>query len=566
MTIKYRIISCLAVMFLLFIGLEARLWNIQVKMHSSMKETATRQFEHKLYLDPDRGVIFDRNRAELAQDVNADSIFAIPGIISNLKNTSSRLAPILCMSEAALIEKLKHHSSFVWLKRKVADSTAKRIRGLNLEGICLVQEKKRFYPENELGCQVIGCVGIDNEGLAGIEKNFNKYLFSGRQKEVKLTDALGRDVITTEVASKAERKYSNIVLTIDKYIQHVAEVELKKAYIENKAFKATIIVQDPATGEILALANFPNFNGNELLNNFCYINNPAITEVYEPGSTFKIVAACAALEERIVMPSDKFFCENGIYNINGYPIRDHEKEGWLNFEEVIMKSSNIGMAKIGEKLGKNCVYEYARKFGFGNYTGINMTGESNGILKRPSEWSGISLGRISFGQEIGATALQVIASFSCLANNGRLMQPQIVRYIEDSEGKKTKEFRPVPIRQVISEHTVDVMTRMLVKVVEEGTGAAAAVKGYKVAGKTGTGQKYCSKSGGYSSTRYTASFAGYIPAFKPRVAILVIIDEPAGVYYGGTAAAPVFSRVAEKIMDYYSIPCDNFEMAKANEN
>ncbi len=562
MNIKYRIIICLVVTVVMFAGLEVRLWNIQVVRHSPINKTAIKQFEHKIFLNPDRGKIYDRNGEQLALDINVDSVFAVPSEISSPSRTSRKLAGILGLNESSLAGKLRKRSSFAWVKRKVGPSLSMKVKKLGLEGIYLLQEKKRFYPENDLACHIIGCVGIDSQGLSGIEKNYEKFLKTASRRAVRVTDAFGRNVITTNEVIKRNKECCDVVLTIDKYIQHVAEVELKKAYINSKASRATIVVQDPATGEILALANYPGFNGNKPLKYASrFMNNPAITNVYEPGSTFKIIAAAAVLEKNMVSPKDRFYCENGLWVIGNYPIRDHEKEGWLNFNQIIMKSSNIGMAKIGEKLGRIGLYEYTRKFGFGNYTGIDLPGESCGILRKTDKWSSISLGRISFGQEIGVTAIQLVSAFSSIANKGRLMQPRIVRHVLDSDGNNAREFEPITIRRVVSHRTVNLLTKMLVGVVEEGTGVRAGVDGYRVAGKTGTAQKYDKKSGAYCSMKYTASFAGFIPAYKPRVTILVIVDEPEGVYYGGTVAAPVFSRVAQKIMEYYSIPWDEYKLA-----
>ncbi len=562
MTIKYRIIVCLAVTGIIYTGLEVRLWNIQVVRHSPLKKTAIKQFKQNIYLNPDRGKIYDRNGDELALDINVDSVFAVPSELSNCKRTSRKLAGILGMNELSLERGLRKRSNFVWLKRKVSPEVSRKIRKLNLDGIYFLQEKKRFYPENDLACQVIGCVGVDSQGLSGVEKSYEEYLRKGSKRVVRITDAFGRDVVTTNIVSKPRRECLDVVITIDKYIQHVAEVELKRAFISSNARMATIVVQDPATGEILALANYPGFNGNRPLKYASrYMNNPAITNVYEPGSTFKVVAAAAVLDKNLVKPKDRFYCENGEWTLGNYPIRDHEEEGWLNFGQIIMKSSNIGMAKIGEKLGKIGLYEYSRRFGFGNYTGINLPGESGGILRRPDKWSSISLGRISFGQEIGVTAIQLVSAFSCIANRGRLMQPRIVKCLLDADGNNAGENKTVFIRQVVSHRTVNLLTKMLVRVVDKGTGVGAKVEGYRVAGKTGTAQKYDRQSGGYCDKRFTASFAGFLPAYNPRVTILVIIDEPEGVYYGGAIAAPVFSKVAQKIMEYYSIPWDEYKLA-----
>ena len=567
MNIRHRIIIVSLCIALIFAVLEIRLWNIQVFNHTPLKKTALKQFNHSIVINPDRGIIYDRNGQELAVDVNADSVFAVPAEIDNIGRTSALLASVLQLDETEVYRKIKGNSKFTWIKRKIAPHESEKLREVNLEGIYFLKEKKRLYPENELACHVLGCVGIDNQGLSGVERSFDDYLRTGYTKEVKIIDAFGRDIITNEEMSAQKTKNRNVILTIDKYIQHVAELELAKAFHKTGATRATIIVQEPKTGDILAMANLPGFDGNGDIGAVKdRINNPALTDVFEPGSTFKIVTAAAVLEKNLVKPTDRYFCENGVWDYAGYPIRDHEKEGWLNFEQVIMKSSNIGIAKIAGKLGEMGLYEYSRRFGFGNYTGIDLPGESMGIISKPSEWSGISMGRISFGQEVGVTAMQLVGAFSCIANKGMMVQPNIVKCISDPDGNIIKKTGPVVIRRVVSERTVELLTKMLIGAVNEGTGVEAQVKGYTVAGKTGTAQKYDKTLKKYCTKRFTASFAGFLPAYDPRVTILVILDEPDDLYYGGMVAAPVFSKVAQKIMEYYSIPAGDLKLAKSNNN
>jgi len=542
-------------MILTLIVLEIRLYYIQVISHPRYKKIADKQFISVRQSELRRGIIYDRNGNELAIESEANSVYAIPSSIANPGKTARKLALLLDLSEKEILKKLQTRNSFVWLRRKIDIETADKIKNLHIKGIKLISEGKRFYPENELASQVIGLAGLDNQGLSGIESSFDKFLTGKAEKTFRRKDGFGREVIAAGNDYGVEADGCNVVTTIDKVIQYIAEVELNRACEETKAKLGIIIVQDCQTGEILALANLPSFNGNSPSpEKYKYLDIPAVSNIFEPGSTFKAIVAAALLEENLVRLKDLFYCENGFYLSNGLPIRDHEADGWLTFVQVLEKSSNIGIAKAGQLLKKDTLYQYARDFGFGNYTGIRLPGETPGILKNPKDWSEISLSRLSFGQGIGVTAIQLVSAFSCLANRGVLMEPMVVKKIIDSRGEVIKEFNPYQVRRVISYKTAQTLTETLCQTVENGTGKEAKTVGYRVAGKTGTAQKFDPATAKYSETNYIASFAGYLPADRPRVTILVMIDEPQGFYWGGSVAAPVFSRVGLRVMQYLGVP------------
>jgi len=552
---KARMVGSILVVIFTLIVLEIRLYYIQIVSHHRYKRMADKQSISVIQAEFKRGTIYDRNGKELAIESEASSVYAIPVSISNREKTAKKLAPPLDMSEKAIRKKMETSNPFIWLRRKIDTETAEKIKSLQLKGIEFISEGKRFYPENELASQVIGLAGLDNQGLSGIENYFDTILRGKTEKAIRRKDGFGREVIAAGTSYASEGTGYGVVTTIDGVIQYIAEAELRKAYNETKAKLATIIVQDSQTGEVLALANFPSFNGNDSSREkYKYLKIPSISSIFEPGSTFKPIVAAALLEENLVTLEDLFYCENGVYLFNGFPVRDHEGEGWLTFVQVLEKSSNIGMVKAGQLLEKNKMYQYARDFGFGNYTGIRLPGETPGILKNPKDWSEISLSRLSFGQGVGVTAVQLISAFSCLANGGVLMEPMIAKRIIDSRGKVVTEFRPCPVRRVISCKTAQTLTDILCRIVENGTGKEAKIAGYKVAGKTGTAEKFDPTTGKYSKTNYIASFVGYLPADRPRVTILVMLDEPQGFYWGGSVAAPVFARVALRIMHHLGVP------------
>lgn len=546
---KLRVFLILLTFTAGFIYLIQQLYQIQVVDGETLREKAEEQHQVSFRLPPRRGIIYDRNHKELAINITVDSIYAHPSRVKSVEEVGEKLSPILGISPAIIRERLKSDRPFVWLARKVERGRGAKVRQLNLDGLDYVEETKRFYPKGKLASHLLGFVGLDGEGLEGLELYYERYLRGtpgwGRTER----DARGRKILPFRDQYSSPRHGLHLILTIDEVIQHIAERELERVFRESRAKGAIIVIMEPETGKILALANQPTFRPNSFYNyRSAWRRNRAVTDGFEPGSTFKVITAAAGLEEGLFRLEDRIFCEWGSYRLPGRTIRDVHPQGWLTFKEVIEKSSNIGTVKIAQALEKEKLYSYISSFGFGDRTGINLPGEGEGLVQPPRSWSKFSLPSISFGQELMVTAIQLVSAVSAIANGGVLMQPGIVDSILNEEGKVVRRFAPRPRRRVISAGTAEKLTKALVGVVEEGTGRAAGLKGYRVAGKTGTAQK--AGVGGYLPGKYVASFAGYLPALEPRVSILVVIDEPQGVYYGGVVAAPVFHRVAEQVMAY----------------
>ncbi|MCD5390617.1 serine hydrolase [candidate division NPL-UPA2 bacterium] len=547
---KFRTFLVLLVLSACLIYLLQRLYQIQLVMGEALGQKARAQHQRNFQLSPRRGNIYDRNGKKLALTVSVDSICAWPERAKSITDKEiDKLSSILRISPSTLREKLHSRRPFVFLARKVDRGLGAQIRRLNLPGIDYLEEVKRFYPKGSLGAHLLGFVGVDGTGLEGLELYYDRYLRGTpgwRQVE---KDARGREILPFRDDYTPPMDGYHLVLTIDKVIQHIAERELERTFQEREAKGGTLVVMDPKTGEILALANRPTFNPNSFKDYPAnYRRNRAITDIFEPGSTFKVITAAAALEERLFQLEDKIFCEEGSYRLNGHSIRDVRPHGWLSFKEVIEVSSNIGTVKIGQALGKERLYEYIRSFGFGAKTGIDFPGEVRGLIRTPQRWSKLSLGAIPFGQEIAVTAVQLATALSAIANGGLLMRPRVVDAILDQEGEVVRKFESQVVRRVISSQTAKQLTEILVGVVENGTGRTARLEGYAVAGKTGTAQK--AERGGYSDTKFISSFMGYLPAEDPEVVIVVIIDEPQGDFFGATVAGPTFRRVAEGVMSY----------------
>ncbi len=546
---KFRTFLILLTLTAGFIYLLQRLYQIQLVEGKTLREKAEKQYRISFPLSPRRGIIYDRDRKELAVSIPVDSIYVHPAKVKSVEETVRRLVPLLGISPAIIRERLKSDKNFVWLDRKAKKGLGAKVKQLNISGLNYVGETKRFYPNGELAANILGFVGMDGEGLGGLEFYYNRYLRGAPGWIRTDKDARGREIITFRDEYSPPIEGLNLVLTIDEVIQHIAEQELEKVFQESKAKGAIIIIMNPGTGGILALADRPTFDPNSFQDYpAARHRDRAVTDGFEPGSTFKIVTAAAALQEGLFHLQDKIFCENGSYRLAGRTIRDAEPEGWLTFKDVVVFSSNIGAVKIAAKLGKEKLYRYIRSFGFGARTGVDLPGEVQGLVRPPRSWSKLSMGSIPYGQEIMATAIQLIAAVSAVANGGVLMQPRIVDSIINKDGEVVKRFVPRPVRRVVSRATADKLTDILVGVVDNGTGKKARLKEYRVAGKTGTAQ--VAGRGGYLRGKFVASFVGYLPADKPRIAIFVAVDEPQGNYYGGTVAAPVFRRVAERVMTY----------------
>ncbi len=546
--------------FLVLLGLSAcliyllqHLYQIQLVMGEALGQKARAQHQMDFQISPRRGNIYDRNGKELAITVSVDSICAWPERTKSITDKEvDKLSSILGISPSTLREKLHSRKSFVYLARKVDKGMGEEIRRLNLPGIDHLEEVKRFYPKGSLGAHLLGFVGVDGTGLEGLELYYDRYLRGTPGWCQVEKDARGREILPFRDDYAPPTDGCHLILTIDEVIQHIAERELERTFQEREAKGGALVVMDPKTGQILALANRPTFNPNSFKD--CPANcrrNRAITDTFEPGSTFKVITAAAALEERLFQLKDKIFCEEGSYRLSSHSIRDVHPHGWLSFKEAVEVSSNIGAVKIGQALGKERLYGYIRSFGLGAKTGIDLPGEVRGLIRPPQRWSKLSLGAIPFGQEITVTAVQLATALSAIANGGILMCPRAVDAILDQEGEVVRKFEPQAVKRVISSRTAKQLTEILIGVVENGTGKIARLKGYRVAGKTGTAQK--AERGGYSHTKFVSSFMGYLPAEDPEVVILVIIDEPRGHHYGSTVAGPAFRRVAEEVMSYLAI-------------
>lgn len=548
-----RRLLLVAVVATLWLGVAlVRLGYLQLYRYGDYLARAQRQQQRIVEVSPRRGVLYDRNLRELAMSVQVDSCFAVPSEISDPAMVARLLSGVLGAEPEEIETKLKTSRSFVWLARKLPPEQMERIQALNLRGIYFQKENQRFYPKRELAAHVLGYVDIDERGLGGIEYALDRQIRGRPGRLLILADARRRWYDRSETESSAG---AGVVLTIDEKLQYIAEKELARAVKETGAKAGTILIQDPNSGEVLALANWPSFNPNAPGGSPAeYRMNRAVAALYEPGSTFKIVTVAAALEEGLTRPEEVIDCQMGAIYIAGHRIRDHKPFGLLNVTQIVAKSSDVGTIKLGLRLGAPKFDEYIRSFGFGQLTGIELPGESRGLLRRTENWTPVSVGSISMGQEIGVTQVQLASAFSAIANGGLLYPARIVRELR-KDGMEQPVEKPLP-RRVISPVTAATMRRMFEAVILEGTGNLAQLEGYTAAGKTGTAQKIDPATGRYSLTEYIASFAGFAPLNNPAVTVLVSLDSPRGQYHGGDVAAPIFKRVTEQALAYLDVPHD----------
>jgi len=548
-----RIRKVLYALIIAFGLLCVRLVFVQMGAAKPLSDIASSQYRLSVSLLPKRGVIYDRNLKELAISINLSSIFAEPFKVKDKGPASEKLAGVLGISRDEIYKKLSQERGFVWLARKVSQDTARKVRSLDIKGIDFIKEPQRVYPNGVLASHILGFTDMDSNGIEGLELRFDKYLKGVVGYRYAIRDAKQREVPGYEYKEILPIDGDSMVLTIDSMIQSFAENELEDGFKKYHAKGACIIVMDPYTGDILALSNRPNFDPNNANSSIPdFRRNRAVCDFFEPGSSFKIVAASSLLEEKAVKPGDKFFCENGEYKWCGHTYHDHKPHGWLEFRDVIKFSSNIGTMKAAQRLGKDRLYKYIKKFGFGSKTGIDLPGEVNGIATHPSTWSKLSLCSISMGQEVTVTAIQLACAISALANGGNLVKPRIVERIQDRTGHAIQKFESKKPQRVISEETAKEMRDILRSVVDSGTAQLAEAKGYFPAGKTGTAQKV-EPNGTYSHRKFTASFIGFVPYDDPKFVIVVIMDEPRPIYYGGVVCAPVFKKVATQLMSYSKI-------------
>ena len=563
-----RRIEAVFLSFLIFLILcIARLFFIQFCRSNYLADIAKKQHNLFVELEPLRGAIYDINLKPQAINLSVDSLYASPNEIKDKDKEAiiRQLPPILNVDQAYLRDRLYRKKSFIWLARKITPEQSQAIRRLNIKGLGFLKESKRSYPNSYLSSHVIGFAGLDNTGLEGIEIYYDKYLKGEAGWALFLRDARQKKLDLWEKMVLPKDGYG-LVLTIDEVIQYIAERELDKAFKTYHAKGASIIVTNPHTGAILALANRPTFDLNNYTNaSKDQIRDRAICDLFEPGSVFKIVTASAALEEKKVNEEDKFFCENGSYRVATHTLHDHRPHGWLTFREVIEQSSNIGTTKVAQSLGGILLYRYIKLFGFGSKLGIDLPGETPGMTKEPRLWSKISIAAIPIGQEVGVTALQLVTAISVIANGGQLMKPYIVQEVRDKQGEIIKRFSPTLIRKVLSVDTTSRIKKILTGVIEKGTGKLAMLQGFSAAGKTGTAQKL-EPNGTYSHNKFVASFIGFAPAEDPLVAIVVIVDEPHPYYFGGVVAAPVFKNVASDVIRYLKANQPPNEVIALNEN
>lgn len=535
-----------------------RLVSLQVLQAAELTARADRQHQKSVTLEGARGTVTDRHGKVLAMNVEVPSIFGVPTSLDSPANAAKSLSPVLHIRREEIEKKLRQDKHFVWLARKVEPEQGRRLEQLSIDGIGMVMEGRRFYPKGPLLAHVLGFVGMDGMGLEGLERRYESQLHGEKRLTILQRDALGRTVFPKDLREQVPATGQALTLTIDEVIQYIAEKELEEAVDHARAKSGTIIVMEPRTGAILAMAVSPRFDPNAVASLTAdRWRNRALTDTYEPGSTMKVVVAAAALEERVMMPGSMLFGENGRMTIANTTIHDHEKLGWMTFAQMIQKSSNIGAAKTGMLVGDQRLYRYLQAFGFGQRTDIDLPGEVSGLLKSPREWGRRSLASISMGQEVGVTPLQMITAVSAIANDGVLMKPYVVAEVRDQKGQRMKEILPQVKRRVVSPATARTLTTIMEGVVTSGTGAKAAIPGFRVAGKTGTAQKVDPRTGTYSSALSIGSFVGFVPADAPRLAIIVVVDEPQGEAWGGVVAAPVFRRVGEQVLTYLGVPRDD---------
>ena len=564
--LRRRRIFTAVLLVLGFAGILARLFFLQVLHAAELTAKADRQHQKTVTVEGGRGSIVDRQGKILAVNMDVPSVFGIPTSLDNPAGVAHDLARVLHVRPDDIERKLKQERHFVWIARKLDPEQGRRLQALSLDGIGIVLEGRRFYPNGALLSHVLGFAGMDGQGLEGLERRYDKYLSGEKQFVVLQRDALGRTVFPKGISERVPVPGHSLTLTIDEFAQYVAEKELDEAVTAARAKGGMAIVMEPKTGAILAMALSPKFDPNAMSGMSAdRWRNRIITDAYEPGSTMKVVVAAAALEERVMKPDSLIYGENGRMEIARTVIHDHEKSGWMTFAEVIQKSSNIGAAKIAMQLEEARLYRYVKAFGFGEKSDIDLPGEMSGLMKEPKDWGRRSLASIAMGQEIGVTPLQLVTAISAVANGGWLMKPYVVCEIRDAGGHLVGRIEPHVRRQPISTATARTLTDILEGVVTVGTGRKAAVPGYRVAGKTGTAQKIDPRTGAYSSSLLVGSFVGYVPAEDPRLAMVVVIDEPKVEAWGGVVAAPVFRRIAEQVLPHLGVsPQEPVKLALAS--
>ncbi len=549
-----------------FIGLFSifsfRLIYLQAIKHDEYAGLAAKKNVNKQVIHAERGMILDANNEVLAHNIPVDTVVADATRLSDVQATVDLLNAELEVPTQELAEKLNSGRAYIIIKREVpaakANALREKLAAANLRGIYFEHDAIRIYPNGSMLCHVIGFTDFEHHGIQGVEASMEEYLHGQDGYRFIEHNRAGKEIVPYRGQERAPRDGYQVHLTVDLGLQSIVEDEIDAAMKEYSPQKATIILMRPATGEILAIANRPNFDLNLRAEAKPeQMKNRAIIDMMDPGSTFKIVAAASALNERKLRPDSEIFCENGLWNYGGSPLHDHRAYGYLSVRDILIKSSNIGAAKLALSVGDQKFYEYIRRFGFGERTGIELPGEINGVIRPPQAWSKISITRIPMGHEVGVTPLQMTAAMATIANGGKLVTPRIIKSVTENDGKIISSVSPVVLRQVVSPETAKQIGDALRGVVsDQGTAAAAAVPGFTIAGKTGTAQKV-NPHGGYDHGKYVVSFLGYLPADHPEFVGLVVLDDAhtskPELNYGGLVAGPIFSRVAEKAARYLDL-------------
>lgn len=554
--IKIRVLVVGIVFGLCFSAIVARAVDLHLFKGPWLSQKADGQVKRSVKSLGERGIIFDANMGKMALSIDVTSIGAHPDQIKDVAATSRDLAKALMLDRNDLVKKLSSNTPFVWIERHVTPKKVEMVEALNLDGIVFKSERSRFYPNKTMAAQIVGFSGVDGRGLEGVEFYYDRIL-EGQQAQFRvIRDALGRG-LGLEIDEEIDHSGKNLILTIDRRIQYIAETALAEAVTQNGAKNGIVVVMSPKTGAILAMAHYPFINPNSY-NQFAKDKwrNRAITDPYEPGSTLKIFSAAAALESGVSGPHSIYYCENGSYRIGRNVVHDTRPYKFLSLEQIIQVSSNIGTVKLSENIGSKNLYDTLKNFGFGERTGIDCPGETPGMLSPYQRWTKIDNAAIAFGQGISVSAIQLITAVSAIANDGILMKPYVVQAITDKNGAMIEKFNPQPVRRAVSSETAEAIRKMMAMVTEQGgTGTKAAIEGYKVGGKTGTAQKI-DENGTYARGKYLSSFVGFVPVENPEAAILVMIDEPQKAHYGGVVAAPVFKKIALQTLNFMNIPPD----------
>lgn len=545
-----------------------RLVNLHVLQAAELSLKADRQHRKVVYVEGARGTILDRNGKVLAMNVEVPSVFGMPALLGDPTELARDLATVLHVPPGDIKKKLQSDRGFVWIARKLDPEQGRKVNSLRQQGLGVIMERRRYYPKGPMLSHVLGFAGIDNQGLEGLELRYESYLRGKKQMVVLQRDGLGRAVFPTRPEPQLPATGHSTTLTIDEVIQYIAEKELEDAVTKTGAKRGVLIIMEPRTGAVLAMALTPRFDPNAVRGRTPHRwRNRALTDVYEPGSTMKVFLAAAALEEGTATSETMVYGENGRMTVANTVIHDHDESGWMTFAQVFQRSSNIGAVKVAMSVGEERLYRYLRAFGFGDRTEIDLPGESAGLVKAPPSWGKRTLASMAIGQEIAVTPIQLVTAAAAIANGGWLMKPFLVSEIRQASGKIVFQATPQIRRRPVSPETIQTLGHILEGAVAHGTGTRASVLGYRVAGKTGTAQKIDPETGSYSATRFVASFVGYVPADDPRLTILVAIDEPRTEAWGGTVAAPVFRRVAERVLPYLGVPVQGpIKLAMATRN